>query len=252
MKNIYLMLFVFLSNSSYAQLNLEHSYLYTHTLIVVNIEGYGQKYAIVDTLTNKVHLHNSDHSLWKTINTFIPNGGKFISISCISSKLFNNDEMVELAFCYKIKNGSSEIYITRIVNEKGANIDVLYGVHEATPVHINGEWKLKATVAGINKYNIYSLSGSYLLSSNEEHEIESIIYPNPFSTSAVIKYHLPKDKKNGIIRITDSYGKFIKEYYITDKFNNISIQRGDLPSGNYLYSIISEGELIDSKKFTIL
>lgn len=80
-----------------AQVTLEHSYSSNWQMEVVNIEGDGYKYLGVDTATKDIKIYNTDHSLWKTIHTNIPQSAVIYSTSSYASKyLFNADNKIEL------------------------------------------------------------------------------------------------------------------------------------------------------------
>jgi len=73
-------------------------------------------------------------------------------------------------------------------------------------------------------------------------------FPNPFSTSTTIKYHL--DNSNGKLVITDVQGKTISEY----KLNNIAgeiILNEQLHSGTYFYSLYSNDKIIATNKMVV-
>ena len=83
-----------------AQVVLEHSYNENWPMEVVNIEGDGYKYLGIDTTTKAIKIYNTDHSLWKTINTSIPQGATIYSVSSYASKyLFNADMLYKSPEC---------------------------------------------------------------------------------------------------------------------------------------------------------
>ncbi len=72
--------------------------------------------------------------------------------------------------------------------------------------------------------------------------------PNPFKNSTVIEYSLPTNEKNASILIFNLNGQTIKEYKLNDSKGNITIDDNVLSKGLYLYSLISNGQEIATKK----
>ena len=79
-----------------------------------------------------------------------------------------------------------------------------------------------------------------------------MIFPNPFSQNATIKISPPGNKiSNGLnhLRIYDLPGRFLREY-ISEK-SEFKIERGDLNSGIYFYSVSQGNQEIGKGKFVI-
>ena len=76
--------------------------------------------------------------------------------------------------------------------------------------------------------------------------------PNPFSKSTVIRYTIPSTAKNAIITIVSTNGVKIKEFDLKTKAGqNIEIAGGQLAAGIYIYSLLVDGKLIDSKQMIL-
>jgi hypothetical protein len=80
-------------------------------------------------------------------------------------------------------------------------------------------------------------------------EDEIKIYPNPFSTYAVLQ--MKDEFKNASVDIYNSFGRKVRE------INNLSgkevmIERNNLQPGLYFLNIIQQGKLIGSKRLIIL
>jgi trimeric autotransporter adhesin len=72
--------------------------------------------------------------------------------------------------------------------------------------------------------------------------------PNPFNKATQIRYSIPVNAKKAIIIINTIDGQKIKEYDLRNtKGQNIEISGGQLSAGNYVYSLIVDDILIDSK-----
>ena len=76
--------------------------------------------------------------------------------------------------------------------------------------------------------------------------------PNPVNQNTVIKYYLPQSTGNAIINITDMKGRLIKTIPVTAKGNGqLTLEGGQLTTGIYQYSLISNGKLVDTKKMVL-
>lgn len=73
--------------------------------------------------------------------------------------------------------------------------------------------------------------------------------PNPFKDNTTITYEIKSDFSNAIIIFTDMAGDVIKEVPITEKGKGqLNVYAYDLSSGIYTYTIVVDGQTIDSKK----
>lgn len=73
--------------------------------------------------------------------------------------------------------------------------------------------------------------------------------PNPFGKSTTIGYFLPENSVNSYIGIYDMQGKQIRKIQLLAKGNNsVEIQGNDLYEGMFIYSLIVDGALINSKQ----
>jgi flagellar hook assembly protein FlgD len=87
-------------------------------------------------------------------------------------------------------------------------------------------------------------SGSCLLKQN---------YPNPFSESMRINYYLPDDIQKATIYIYDMNGKQLKSIPLNQKGNgSITIKGSELKAGMYMYALITDGQIIDTKRMILM
>ncbi len=101
-----------------------------------------------------------------------------------------------------------------------------------------------------------NLKSASLLSGNEENlSTENTLYqntPNPFSLSTTIRYSLSKNVNNAMIYIYNMNGtqlKSIELHQIGE--GSIQINGGEFNAGMYLYSLIADGQLIDTKRMIL-
>ena len=73
--------------------------------------------------------------------------------------------------------------------------------------------------------------------------------PNPFKDQTDISYFIPDDAQNVKIIFYNNTGVVIKTVDISEKgMGSIHVYGSDLSSGTYLYSILSDNKVIDSKR----
>ncbi len=77
--------------------------------------------------------------------------------------------------------------------------------------------------------------------------------PNPFNSKTIIRYHLPATYTNAHLVITDISGTTLKTITITTKGDGqISLAAGTLAQGSYYYSLVADGNKIDTKQLQVI
>lgn len=84
-------------------------------------------------------------------------------------------------------------------------------------------------------------------------DIKSIVLnqnaPNPFTESTIISFNIPSWKEHATIIFMDSFGRQINSTEIINSGpGQLLVYSSDLTSGEYIYSLIVDGVLIESKK----
>ena len=91
--------------------------------------------------------------------------------------------------------------------------------------------------------------------SGKSDEIEAKLYqnqPNPFSQATEIKYSLPLTTQSATLNIYDMSGVQQRSYPISQfGENSLTITAKDLTAGMYLYSLIADGQVIDTKRMIL-
>lgn len=106
----------------------------------------------------------------------------------------------------------------------------------------------------VQKEKIIIIDNSKNLSQTEINNITANGYflgqnnPNPFKNETIIEYSLPVSETNASIMIFNLNGQTLKEYKLIDVKGTISIDSTVLTKGLYLYSLISDGKEIATKK----
>ena len=75
--------------------------------------------------------------------------------------------------------------------------------------------------------------------------------PNPFKEQTIIRFSLADDVKDAAICIFDMTGKTIKKLPISSGMESVSVGGYELGEGMFLYSLIVNGQEIDTKKMVI-
>jgi len=76
--------------------------------------------------------------------------------------------------------------------------------------------------------------------------------PNPFSGETVVKYTLTPQTKTATLNVYDLSGKQITFFPLTQKgSSSITITSENLAAGIYIYSIVADGKIMDSKRMVV-
>ena len=109
---------------------------------------------------------------------------------------------------------------------------------------------------------LYSNSGfNKIGASNSTTILESDVFtypvleqnnPNPFNVSTAISYYLPVTITTAAIYIYDMNGAQLKSYPIAERGKgNLIIKGLEYPAGMYLYALITNGNVIDTKRMIL-
>ena len=83
----------------------------------------------------------------------------------------------------------------------------------------------------------------------------SVLYqntPNPFKGQTVIRFSLADDAQNAYICIYDMTGKQLRKFPLSSGDEQITVNSYELGEGMFLYSLIVNGQEIDTKKMLIM
>ena len=75
--------------------------------------------------------------------------------------------------------------------------------------------------------------------------------PNPFTERTVIKFELPDNTVNAFIYIFNMQGALVKQIPLKAQQANITINGSELTAGMYLYSLIVNGQEVDTKRMIL-
>ena len=117
------------------------------------------------------------------------------------------------------------------IQELKAQVDALQGNAEQT---IN-------RVASTTSISNLSTSGNVLYQNT----------PNPFNEQTTIRFSLADDARDASICIFDMTGKMLKKLPVSSGDSSIRVNGWELGEGMFLYSLIVNGQVIDTKRMVI-
>jgi len=75
--------------------------------------------------------------------------------------------------------------------------------------------------------------------------------PNPFSERTVIRFELPDKTVNAYIYVFSMQGALVKQLPINSNQSSITLNGSELSAGMYLYSLIVNGQEVDTKRMIL-
>lgn len=85
--------------------------------------------------------------------------------------------------------------------------------------------------------------------SDQNHIVLNQNVPNPFAEQTVISYSVPASVEKAQIHFYDGKGVLIKIVDIKERGNGrINVYASDLSTGVYLYSLVADGQVVDTKR----
>lgn len=92
----------------------------------------------------------------------------------------------------------------------------------------------------------------------EDTELDAIVTtlyqntPNPFTESTLIQCEIAESVANANLYIYNMNGEQITEFVITDRGStSVTIDGGSLSAGMYLYALVADGQVIDTKRMIL-
>ena len=131
---------------------------------------------------------------------------------------------------------------------------------EMIPLLVESIKELKAEIAelqGGNNGGVVLMSRSLdNANSMEENSLTIPVLeqnnPNPFTENTVIGYTLPESVQTAILYIYDMNGTQVHQMTLTERgSSSVTVSGGELSAGMYLYSLIADGKVIDTKRMIL-
>lgn len=241
---------VSISNMSFGQATLEHSYTTNGWDFDDNYNSFktqnGFNYFTFNKTTNILQLFDSNHTLFKTVNIPVPSGYTLSQISTFSDVLFNTDNLIEfMVSC--ISSTSTINRSLKLVNENGTIIQD-FGNRFSAFITKNGtQFKLITYYNGGTQipnvdyiFDVYSLPGTTLnVVTNLINEESFFGFPNPTSNIISITNNL-KSGENSLLEVFDINGKKVMEKVVTGENNEIHLDVSDFSNGVYICRLNGE------------
>ncbi|MES2680149.1 MAG: tail fiber domain-containing protein [Bacteroidota bacterium] len=103
--------------------------------------------------------------------------------------------------------------------------------------------RLNAKTAGVTGINEIKVADGFAMDQN---------VPNPFTHETVVKYTLPSTTSNAFLAVYDLTGKQLTSFPILDLGSSaITLTSEKLAAGIYIYSIVADGKIVDSKRMIV-
>lgn len=133
-------------------------------------------------------------------------------------------------------------YLVEAIKEQDAVIKDLKAEIENIKTQLNNSSLLKSSSITSPDDNLQEASVNELFQNS----------PNPFNESTRINYYLTKETQNASLNIYDLNGKQLKSIQLYEKGNgDITINGGEYKAGMYMYALIADGNVIDTKRMIL-
>lgn len=146
-----------------------------------------------------------------------------------------------------------EIYPNLVKEGQDGYLAVNYT--ELVPVLIRSIQELKQELDEVkNSGESRMTRASYNTDDEFQPSTKNVLYqntPNPFKEQTTIRFSLTDNTKNAAICIFDMTGKMLKKLPISSRESSISINGWELGEGMFLYTLMVNGQEIDTKKMII-
>ena len=149
---------------------------------------------------------------------------------------------------YSIRYAEFVVPLVKAVQELAANSDIQRKQIEEQKAQIEQQQKqIELLLAGFNSKNeigkeASGSSGTFLLQNN----------PNPFTSETEIKMTLSESISQVTIMIYTLDGKEMKNIQVDGRGEvTVKVSGNELPAGIYLYALIAEGKVVDTKRMIL-
>jgi len=258
---LFLSVILLTSLISVAQVNYETTL--DNALYSTNLEEVGQVYFGVNYTTNECLIYKSDYSLWKTINIVPPANASLYEVAYVTTKLFNNDNQVELLAVFTEYVSTSDtggyfVYTTKVINEVGVTFLNLEGAGYSTVYNVSDtQTKLVCFVYdfSVSPYlvntQIYGLPGRLSDTQVQPALFMGDAFPNPATNRTQIPVSPEFQQTTSTIILMDASGKIVMRDIVGSNQPVFLLHTGTLKSGIYFYYQQSNNKRTEVKKLII-
>lgn len=146
-----------------------------------------------------------------------------------------------------------EIYPELVVEGEDGYLSVNY--IELIPILIKSIQELKSQIEVLGRREEKVIQRNSMTTSIEEQSLQASLYqndPNPFTEKTSIKCIIPNNVKSALLYIYDMNGRQIDSMTIQGRENvTITIEGNRLDAGMYMYSLVTDGNLVDTKRMIL-
>ncbi len=254
---------------SYANIKINSVYDWYHTLYInattPNTVGYHMQYGGQDNFyvhasgwiyCQGSYIH-SDSSFKKEIREIPDALNKVKALEGVYYKLnyadsmavFNSDENQIGLIAQQVEKVVPEVVKTMHDGTKA----VAYQNLVALLIEAVKEQQIQIEELKSNSFKSTSSPGNTTQnSSSDNNNVLFQNHPNPFNTKTTIQYSVSSVSDNTKIHIFNMQGTLIKTYKVLNKgTGQITINASELKAGMYMYSLIVNGKLIDTKRMIL-
>ena len=188
---------------------------------------------------NAIALMNSEHN--DTIST--------LTITTSEEELAKANQIHYGLLAQEVK----ELY-PELIHEDGAGVMSINYI-ELIPLLIQSVQDLSAKVSALSSSSSSTCKQVATRNDNDIETTIAVLYqntPNPFNEESIISYVVPTEAQQVSIYIYDMTGVQLKEYDISPLGEGyVTISANELYAGMFLYSLVIDGKLIDTKQMII-
>ncbi len=212
---------------------------------------------VLGTFTNpsdgryKKNVESMTSEITDKLNSLNPTTYNFIEDSPVSASLKNNLQYGVIA------QELEEVFPTLVMEDRDGfkTVNYLAFIPMLIQAHKDQQETIESLTAMVNelmaekKINESGISGS---APNELDIIDATLSqnaPNPFSEMTTISYTLPATYQNAQLYILDMNGKQERSFVLDG--SPIELSAYSLEAGLYMYSLVIDGKMIDTKKMLL-
>ena len=148
-----------------------------------------------------------------------------------------------------------EVYPDLVYESQEGDLCINYT--EMIPLLVQSVSELRAQVVslqGAQTYNVRARNGSETGVGSSALDVPVLEQndPNPFTQTTVVRYTLPESVKSAFLYIYDLNGTQIDQKTLQDRGkSSVTLEAGNLAPGMYLYALVTDGKVIDTKRMII-
>lgn len=216
--------------------------------VKVNGTLYATAVSTTSDLRQKENIQNITPSLAQAIQALQP-----VSYTLKQDSAWKYDkEATELqGVHYGLIAQDVQEILPEIVYQRGEQLSINY--IELIPLLIKTVQELSARVKELE--TISTAKSPIKQKATNTESIDAVLYqnnPNPFTIDTQIAYKLPLTANSATLYVYDMNGTQVAEYPILSLGEgSVTISAGTLNAGMYLYTLIADGQVIDTKRMIL-